>query len=78
MWVQPYTASHSITLPCSTNTWYSSTMTHMSSHVQTFDLQRDTNMSSYINPVHKLDLASSQVLVYTPTPTMHTCVSLSI
>ena len=75
MRTQHCTASHSITLPCSTTTWYSSTITCIPSHAQTLYLQRDTNMSSYINRVHKLDLASSQVLVYTPTPTTHTCVS---
>ena len=45
-----HTASHSITLPCSTTAWYSSTMTHQPSHAQTFYLQRDTNMSSHNNP----------------------------
>ena len=49
---QHCTASHSITLPYSTTTWYSSTMTHRLSHAQTFYLQRDTNTRSYKNPVH--------------------------
>ena len=49
---QHHTASHSNTLPCSTTTWYSSTMTHIPSRAQTLYLQRDTNTSSYKNPVH--------------------------
>ena len=48
------TASHSITLPCSTTAWYSSTMTCITAHAQTLYLQRDTNTSSYKNPVHRM------------------------
>ena len=52
MRTQPHTALHSMTLPCSTTAWYNSTMMHVPSHAQTLYLQRDTNTSSYKNPVH--------------------------